>query len=105
MDAREMECKKERLFENTFIAVNVKTKEILSINVTGEHIHDSKMLPEFVDSIITSDSMTTTIGKPFGDGTYESNEIFRYLADNGILPCIKVRKNARVRWMEKRTHF
>ncbi len=32
------------------------------------------------------------------DGAYEGNDIFRYLADNGILPCIKVRKNARVRW-------
>jgi len=26
------------------------------------------------------------------DGAYEGNEIFRYLEDNGILPCIKVRK-------------
>ena len=32
------------------------------------------------------------------DGAYESNDIFRYLGDNGILPCIKVRKNARVGW-------
>jgi hypothetical protein len=27
--------------------------------------------------------------------------IFGYLEDNGFLPCIKVRKNARVRWMEQ----
>ncbi len=54
---------------------------------------------ELVDSVIKSDSMTTvTIGKLFGDGAYEGNDIFRYLADNGILPCIKVRKNARVQW-------
>ena len=26
------------------------------------------------------------------------NEIFNFLADNGIQLCIKVRKNARVRW-------
>jgi len=42
---------------------------------------------------------TTTIGKLFADdGAYEGNEVFRYLEDNGILPCIKVRKNAMVRW-------
>src|SRR5215210_1434637 len=79
------------------IAVNVKTKKILSIKVTDEHAHDSKALPGLVDGVIKSDSVTA-IGKLFGDGAYEGNEIFRYLGDNGILPCIKVRKNARVRW-------
>src|SRR3954465_9381074 len=84
------------------VAVNVKTKKILSIKVTDAHIHDSKALPELVDNIIKSEDMstttTTTLGKLFGDGAYEGNDIFRYLGDNGILPCIEVRKNARVRW-------
>ena len=79
------------------IAVDVKTKKILSIKVTDEHAHDSKMLPELVDEIIDSDSITT-IGKLFADGAYEGNEIFRNLGDNGIMPCIKVRKNAKVGW-------
>ena len=81
------------------VAVNVKTKKILSMKVTDEHVHDSKALPELVENIIKSDSMETAIiGKLFGDGAYEGNDIFRYLADKGIQPCIKVRKNARVRW-------
>ena len=81
------------------VAVNVKSKKILSIKVTDEHVHDSKALPELVENIIKSDSVTTTaIGKLFGDGAYDGNDVFRYLADNGILPCIKVRKNARIRW-------
>ncbi len=80
------------------IAVNVKTKKILSIKVTDEHVHDSKALPELVENILESDNVTVAIGKLFGDGAYEGNDIFRYLEDNGILPCIKVRKNARVRW-------
>jgi hypothetical protein len=80
------------------IAVNVKSKKILSIKVTDEHVHDSKALPELVEDIIKSNKKIT-IGKLFADGAYEGNDIFRYLsADNGILPCIKVRKNARVRW-------
>ena len=35
--------------------VNVKSKKILSMKVTDEHVHDSKPLPELVDNIIKSD--------------------------------------------------
>ena len=79
------------------VAVNVKTKKILSMKVTDEHVHDSKVLPELVNDIIKLDKKIT-IGELFADGAYEGNDIFRYLEDNGIMPCIKVRKNARVRW-------
>ncbi len=94
MITRKMENKKEYL--KTHIAVNVKTKKILSMKVTDEHVHDSKALPELVDSILKSDKKIA-IGKLFGDGAYDSNDIFRHLSDNGILPCIKVRKNSKVR--------
>ena len=79
------------------VAVNIKTKKILSIKVTDEHVHDSKALPGLVDEIIESDKKIT-IGKLFADGAYDDNDIFRYRGNNGIQPCIKVRKNARVRW-------
>jgi hypothetical protein len=79
--------KKKGYLKLHIVAVNVKTKKILSmINVTDdEHVHDSKVLPELVDNIIKSDNVTVAIGKLLGDdGAYESNEIFRYLsADNG----------------------
>ena len=39
------------------IAVDVKSKKILSIKVTHEHVHDSKALPELVENIIKSNSM------------------------------------------------
>ena len=68
------------------------------MKVTDEHIHDCKPLPELVDDTIKSDDMTAIIGKLFADGAYDNNEIFRYLGDIGILPCIKVRKNAKVQW-------
>lgn len=82
------------------IAVDIKSKKILSMKVTDEHIHDSKMLPELIQSIIKSNSATAS--KLFADGAYDSNETFRYLSDNGIMPCIKVRKNARVGWKKER---
>jgi len=80
------------------IAVNVKTKEILSMKVTDEHVHDSRTLPELVDGVTKSYNMAASvIGKLFADGAYEGNNIFKYLSDNGILSCIKVRKNARIK--------
>ncbi|MDQ6722673.1 MAG: IS5 family transposase, partial [Thermoproteota archaeon] len=80
------------------IAVDVKTKEILSMKVTDEHVHDGKALHGLIDGIIKSDRKLT-VGKLFAEGAYDTNDIFRYLStDNGILPCIKVRKNARVGW-------
>ena len=46
------------------IAVNIKSKKILSIKVTDEHVHDSKVLPELVENIIKSNNVTS-IGKLF----------------------------------------
>ncbi len=67
------------------------------MKVTDEHVYDGKALPELIENIIKSDNMVS-IGKLFGDGAYDNNDIFRYLSDNGVMPCIKVRKNSRVRW-------
>ena len=86
---------KKKGYLKIHIAVNVKSKKILSIKVTDEHVHDSKALPDLFENIIESDSITV-IGKLFGDGAYEGNDIFRYLGDNGIMPSIKVKKNAKV---------
>jgi hypothetical protein len=76
------------------VAVNAKTKKVLLMMkvTTDEHVQDNKALPELVENIIKSDNVTVAIGKLFGDSAYEGNDIFRYLFDNGILPCIKVRK-------------
>ena len=71
------------------------------MKVTDEHVHDSKALPGLVNEIIKSNNMTVAaaaIGKLFADGAYDGNNIFRYLGDNGIQLCIKVRKNSKVRW-------
>ena len=57
------------------IAVNIKSKKILSMKVTAdEHVHDSKALPELVENIIKSNNMVA-IGKLFADGAYDNNEV------------------------------
>ncbi len=106
VDERDKRNAKKKGYLKIHIAVDVKSKKILSMKVTDcEHVHDSKVLPKLVENIIKSDSITA-IGKLFADdGSYEGNDIFRYLsADIGILPYIKVRKNAKVR-LKKKTHI
>ncbi|MER5174660.1 MAG: transposase, partial [Candidatus Nitrosocosmicus sp.] len=60
------------------------------------YVHDINALPGLVETITKSNSIT--VDKLFADdGTYDSNDIFKCIIDNGIIPCIKVRKNAKVR--------
>jgi hypothetical protein len=70
------------------IAVDIKSKKILSMEVTDEHIHDSKMLPKLVEDILSINGCIM-IDKILADGAYDSNDIFRYLSEKGIIPCIK----------------
>jgi len=75
-----------------------------------EHVHNdsSKELPELVENIIKSDSMTTTIIDKLSayGGAYEGNEIFRNLGDNGVaLLYQSKKKNAKVRWKKGRNFF
>jgi hypothetical protein len=57
--------KKRKGYLKIHIAVDVKSKEIISMQVTNEHVHDSKVLPELVENIIKSNKI---IGKLFADG-------------------------------------
>ena len=53
---------KKKGYLKIHIAVNAKSKKILSMRVTDEHVHDIKVLPELIDDIIKSDNVIT-IGK------------------------------------------
>jgi hypothetical protein len=77
------------------IAVDVKSKKIISLKVTDEHVHDGKVLPRLVEDITKSKHVI--VEKVFADGAYDSNVVFRVLADSRIMPCIKVRRNARAK--------
>ncbi|HXT84604.1 MAG TPA: transposase [Verrucomicrobiae bacterium] len=47
---------KKKGYLKIHVAVNVKTKKILSMKVTDEHVHDSKALPELIENIIKSNN-------------------------------------------------
>lgn len=87
------------------VAVDIKTKDILALDVTDEKVHDCKVLKKLVNQVL-EDSTTTTISdtksnkmvvkikSALGDGAYDSNANFQYLQEKGITPGIKIRKNS-----------
>jgi uncharacterized protein YwbE len=79
------------------VAVNIKTKEILAIEVTDEKTHDGKMLRKLVNHVLTSSSRepnTIKVKSILADGAYDSNTNFKYLQEKKITPAIKVRRNS-----------
>jgi DDE family transposase len=75
------------------VAVNVKTKEILSLEVTDEKVHDAKVMDKLVENILKSNN-NININSVLADGSYDSNKNFKYLCEKKILPGIKIRKNS-----------
>ena len=80
------------------VAVDIKTKEILALEVTDEKIHDGKILRKLVNHVLDSSNSRgpnkIKIKSVLADGAYDSNTNFRYLEDKKIKPGIKVRKNS-----------
>ncbi len=91
------------------IAVNIKTKEILALEVSDEKVHDGKMLKNLVNQVLDGSATTTTtiptsnsgsnkmiikIKSVLADGAYDSNANFQYLQEKRITPGIKVRSNS-----------
>jgi IS5 family transposase len=75
------------------VAVDIKKKRILSLEVTSEEVHDGKMLKKLIDNA----SENNNVKGALADGMYDSNKNFRYLSKNHIKPGIKTRSNSKVR--------
>jgi hypothetical protein len=75
------------------VAVDIKRKRILSLQVTSEQVHDGKVLPQLIDDITIKQNKV--IDTAIMDGSYDSNKNFQLLSFRGIQPAIKVRKNSR----------
>ena len=76
------------------VAVNIKTKEILALEVTDEKVHDSKVVKNLVEGVLNNNH-NIKIKSFIGDGgAYDSNENFKYLKEKRIRPIIKVKRNS-----------
>jgi Transposase DDE domain len=86
--------RKRKGFIKIHVVVNIKTKKIVSMNVTKENVHDGKILKELVGDVVSNNN---NIQKVLADGAYDSKDNFKYLDDLKITPVIKVRKNSSIK--------
>jgi len=74
-----------------YFAVDVNTKEVISMDVTTDYIHYSKVLRE----LLTDASMSSDVTEAFMKGVYDTERSYILLRKMGIRPIIKPRANAR----------
>ena len=72
------------------VSVDIRKKKVVSLEVTSEEVHDSKVMKKLVDRV----SENNDVKRVLADGAYDSKKNFQYLYDNGIESAIKVRKNS-----------
>jgi hypothetical protein len=75
------------------LAVDVKTKEIVAIEVTDERVSDGSKFNSLI-SQAEENLSGRKIKETLGDGAYDRREIFDHLQEKGIQPVIKIRSNA-----------
>ena len=76
------------------VAVNIKTKEIIALEVTDEKVYDGKVMKQLIEQVLNN-SHNIKIKSFIGDaGAYDSNENFKYLQKKRIRPIIKVKRNS-----------
>lgn len=76
------------------VAVDIKRKRILSLEVTSEEVHDDgRILKKLVDNASENNNLKGILA----DGMYDSNNNFRYLSKNHIKPGIKTRSNSKIK--------
>ena len=72
------------------VAVDIRSKKVVSLVVTSEEVHDSRMLKK----LVMNTSENNGIKRVLADGAYDSKTNFQYLADNDIDAAIRVKKNS-----------
>ena len=96
MQQEKWHIKKKKGYLKIHIAVNIKTnKEILALEVTDKKSHDGKVMPRLIEHVLKNNE-DVKIESALGDGSYDSNENFKYLQKKKIRPAIKVRKNSTI---------
>ncbi len=84
---------KKKGYLKIHIAINIKTKEILALEVTNDKVYDEKIMKQSIEQILENNS-DIKIKSTLGDGSYDSNDNFKYLQKKRIKPAIKVRNNS-----------
>jgi hypothetical protein len=84
--------RKKKEFVKLHIAVDAKSKKIMSFRITKGNVHDSKKLGPMIREIDKENYYT--IDKVYGDKAHDNRRSFNLLDDMNIEPVISLRKNA-----------
>ncbi len=84
---REKHGRVRRGWLKVHVAVDVKSKKLLSIEVTEEKIADSEVLRPLLKDVNIEDGLM--------DGGFDTNDAFNFMKEKGVdCPGIKIRENA-----------
>ncbi len=64
-----MEQRRKKGYLKIHVAVDIQTKKILSMEVTDEHVHDSKILRDLVDEVLKING--DLVCQLLADGVYD----------------------------------
>jgi hypothetical protein len=72
------------------LAVDVRSKQAVSMQVTEESVSDGSQMEPLVQEAVSKNE----VKRAYADGAYDSRANFNFLASNKVDPAIKVRKNS-----------
>ena len=82
---------KKKRYVKLHFAVRRDTHEVVSMEVTTDDVHDSKV----AESLVTGANKRAEVKELLGDGAYDSGEVYELLERRGIEAVIKPKGNAR----------
>jgi hypothetical protein len=83
---------KKKRYVKLHFAVNTETHEVVAMEISTDDVHDVKALPGLVEGA----ERNVRVSKLYGDGAYDSGDVYRFLETRGIEPVIKPRRNSRL---------
>ena len=82
--------KVKRGYLKIHFAVDIKTKQVVSMDVSSEKVHDGRRLKRLVNRA----EENVRVGRVLGDGAYDSRANFNFLDELHIKPVIRIRKGS-----------
>ena len=83
---------KKKRYVKLHFAVRVDTHEVVAMEVSTDDVHDVKALPGLVEGA----ERNVRVAKVYGDGAYDSGEVYDLLEAKGIRVTVKPKRNGRV---------
>ena len=81
---------KKKRYVKLHFAVDIETKEVVSLEISTDDVHDVKAFPGLVEEA----EKRRRISCWLGDGAYDSGMVFEELEERGIEAVVKPRRNS-----------